>query len=256
MKKRLLFVLVLFFTASAFAQEKYCKILFLGNSYTYYNGTPSLVSAMALRSGKNVVVTQITKGGNLLEEYANSTMVKETIETGKFDYVVLQEQSTAPLFQPETRTYPAIRKLNQLIHESGGKTVLFMTWAREYADSLSTKMLPGKFYYDVFPSYNAAQDSLANSYLKIGQEIGAKVAPVGLVWKEIFNRHPDLVLWRKDHNHPTETGSVIAAYALYATIFNEPVKHVRCPIPVPSALVKEIKLLTDQIVFKDENSSE
>ena len=112
--------------------------------------------------------------------------------------------------------------------------------------------MPGKFYYDVFPSYNEAQDSLANSYLAIGEEIDAKVAPAGLVWKEMFNRYPELVLWRQDHNHPTETGSVIAAYAIYATIFNEPVKNVRCSLPVSTKLVNEIKQITDQIVFGDQ----
>ena len=256
MKKGLIFILTLFLASSTFAQEKFYKVLFLGNSYTYYNGIPSLISDMALRHGKNVVVTQITKGGNLLEDYTNSEMVKETIEAGGFDFVVLQEQSSAPLFQPENTTFPAIRSLNKLIRKSGAEPILFMTWAREYADSIRTKMLSGKFYYDVFHSYNEAQDSLSNSYLKIGKEIGAKVAPAGLIWKKIHNQHPELVLWREDHNHPTETGSVIAAYAIYATIFNEPVKNIRCPIPVPMALVNEIKNLTDQIVIKNAIISE
>ncbi len=131
------------------------------------------------------------------------------------------------------------------------ETVLFMTWAREYVDSLTTKMLPGKFYYDVFGSYNEAQDSLANSYNKIGAEINAKVAPVGLIWKEIHAKYPDSKLWRKDHNHPTEIGTVIATYAIYATIFNESAKGLRCPVPVPAPIVRDIQEITNQKIFDD-----
>lgn len=251
MKNILFLISLLFLTNCSFAQEKITHILFLGNSYTYYNGLPSLISDMALRENKNVVVTQITRGGELLEEYAVSAMVKETIEKGNFDFVVLQEQSTAPLFQPEQVTYPAIRTLAKLIRDNKAEPILFMTWAREYGDSIRTKMLPGKFYYDVFASFDEAQDSLANSYLKIGKEINAKVAPAGLVWKEIFRRHPDLVLWRPDHNHPTETGSVIAAYSIFATIFDESVTKLRCPLPVSDSLVNEIKSVTNQLVFID-----
>ena len=144
MKNLLLIIAFLFFNYCSTAQKETTRILFLGNSYTYYNGIPSLISDMALRQGKNVVVTQITKGGNLLEEYASSEMVKETIEKGAFDFVVLQEQSTAPLFQPEKVTFPAIRSLNKLIRENGAEPILFMTWAREFADSIKTKMLAGK----------------------------------------------------------------------------------------------------------------
>ena len=240
-----LLLVVFIFSSAALAQKDVVNILFLGNSYTYYNGLPSLVSAMALREGKKAVVTQITIGGHLLKEYVQTDFVMETIEKSKFDYVVLQEQSTAPLFAAEELTYPAIRDLDNAIRKSGGQTVLFMTWAREYADSITTKMLPGKFYYDVFDSYNTAQDALAASYNKIGKETRAKVAPAGLVWKEFHNRHPEIPLWRADHNHPLEIGSVIAAYAIYETIFEEPVQKVRCPLPVSESLVREIKEITD-----------
>ncbi|WP_321343113.1 hypothetical protein [uncultured Draconibacterium sp.] len=243
-----LLLIVLISTSAALAQKDVIKILFLGNSYTYYNGLPSLISDMALRNDKKVVVTQITRGGNLLDHYAKSDFVLETINEFDFDFVVLQEQSTAPLFAAEERTYPGIRKLDTSVRENGGQTVLFMPWAREYADSLRTKMLPGKFYYDVFDSYNTAQDSLANSYYKIANEVGAKVAPAGLVWKEFHSRHPEVQLWRPDHNHPLEIGTVIAAYAIYKTIFDEPAKGVRCPLPISKNLVNEIKQITDELI--------
>lgn len=252
MKKLYFFItLIIFSGTTVYAQkEGPIKILFLGNSYTYYNGIPSMISDMALRKGKPVVITQITRGGNLLEGYANSDFVIKTIKKTKFDYVVLQEQSTAPLFAAEKQTYPAIRKLDKMIRKSGGKTVLFMTWAREYADSLTTKMLPGKFYYEEFESFNSAQDSLASSYFKIGNEINAKVAPAGLVWKEILDIFPNLSLWRSDHSHPAEIGSVIAAYSIFATIFEESVEGTRAPVPVPNDLESNIGRITDQVISK------
>ncbi len=244
----ILIMLVVYTTTVIGQTDETINILFLGNSYTYYNGLPSLFSDMALQKGKKVVVTQITRGGSLLSKYAKTDYIIETIDKYKFNYVVLQEQSTSPLFAAEEKTYPAIRKLDKVIRKNGGQTVLYMTWAREYADSLGTKMLPGKFYYDVFDSFNEAQDSLAASYCKIGKEINAKVAPAGLAWKEFHKQYPEVSLWRPDHSHPLEIGSIIAAYTIYKTIFNESIKDIKCPLPLPKEYVKEIKNITNKLV--------
>jgi hypothetical protein len=109
-------------------------------------------------------------------------------------------------------------------------------------------MLPGKFYYDVFDSYNSAQDALADSYYKIGNEIGAKVAPAGLVWKEFHARHPEIQLWRPDHNHPLEVGTIMAAYAIYCTIFDEPAQKIRASLPIDEELLQDIKEITYELI--------
>ncbi len=244
----ILIMLVVYTTTVIGQTDETINILFLGNSYTYYNGVPSIVSDMGLQKGKKIVVTQITRGGSLLDTYANTEFILETINKYKFNYVVLQEQSTAPLFAAEEKTYPAIRKLDKMIRKNGGQTILYMTWAREYADSIGTKMLPGKFYYDVFDSFDSAQDSLAASYNKIGKEINAKVAPSGLAWKAFHKMHPDVALWRSDHSHPLEIGSVIAAYSIYKTIFNESVIGIKSPLPISEKYQKDIIEITEKLV--------
>lgn len=247
-RKLIVALLFLFSLSTANAKNEKIKILFIGNSYTYFNGLPSIISNMALRESKEVVVSQITQGGFLLSEYLKKDFVIEDIKDENYDFVILQEQSTAPLFKARELTYPAIREFNKLVKNNGGETILFMTWAREYVDSIKTKMLPGKFYYDVFDSYNTAQDSLAASYCRIGKELDVAVAPAGLVWKEIHNKYPDLKLWRNDHNHPMECGSIIAAYSIYATLFGSNIENVRSGVPVERWLENDIKSILSEMM--------
>ena len=39
------------------------NILFIGNSYTYYNNMPKMLEALAKENGKKLCVNAVTKGG-------------------------------------------------------------------------------------------------------------------------------------------------------------------------------------------------
>ena len=76
-------------------------VLFIGNSFTYYNDMPSTYFlSLAAKAGYRVRVTAITKGGYTLEKFADPAdeqgkRVAEALDAknaGKYDYVVLQEQ--------------------------------------------------------------------------------------------------------------------------------------------------------------------
>ena len=45
------------------------NILFIGNSYTYYNDMPNILEALAKENGKDLSADAVTKGGRKL--YAN-----------------------------------------------------------------------------------------------------------------------------------------------------------------------------------------
>lgn len=47
------------------------RVLFIGNSYTYYNNMPLLFEQLANSNNKNVTVRSITKGGRMLESYTD-----------------------------------------------------------------------------------------------------------------------------------------------------------------------------------------
>jgi hypothetical protein len=66
------------------------RILFIGNSYTYFNaGVPTEVAGLA--PGDIEVVT-IAPGGMTLPQHYATASTLDTIRTGNFNFVVLQEQ--------------------------------------------------------------------------------------------------------------------------------------------------------------------
>ena len=175
------------------------RVLFIGNSYTFCNKMPWIVSKLAESAQKELFVDMVTQGGVSLEWHANNKDTVDAIEKGNWDIVVLQDFSLGPVENRESmHKYGAV--LNQRIRQIGAETVLYMTWARQHIP----EMING----------------LADGYISLAKEINAKVAPVGLVWKNALNADPNLVLHTEDKSHPTPRGSYLSACVFYSTFYN------------------------------------
>jgi hypothetical protein len=173
-------------------------MLFIGNSFTTKNDLPTLLSEMAeAGSGITIESKVISAGGASLRRHWNAGAAS-TITCAKWDYVVFQEQSTLPVKNSD-RFHENVREFIPAVKESGGETVLFMTWAR--------KKEPEN------------QSLLTDSYNKIGKELGAHVVPVGTAWQTLLAKHDKPVLHAEDGSHPTVAGSYLAACTFYATLF-------------------------------------
>lgn len=209
------FLIVVFFIvgcASPPALEEPLQILFIGNSYTFVNQMPETFATLAELGGHEVMVTSLAKGGYSLANHAQDNSTRSALESQRWDYVILQEKSDFPISQVdrESQMYPSIRLLNELAAAQGAETILFMPWA----------------YRDGFPEfglsdYLAMQAEVANAYIEIADELGLRVAPVGLAWQSVLQHEPQLGLWGPDSSHPSPLGSYLAANVFYALIFNE-----------------------------------
>lgn len=138
-------------------EKRTLRILFIGNSHTYFNDMPAMVAEKARKAGFDCEVTMIAHGGWYLEQHVQEPDVRFNILYGHYDYVVLQEFSHP--FGPEEKFFGAVRTLNQWIREAKSKPVIYMTWAR-------------KEEQEVQPRMTAANKQIA-------EEIGALLAPVG-----------------------------------------------------------------------------
>ena len=192
------------------------RALFIGNSHTYYNAMPALVEqlARAAHETRCFVFTLEAPGGASLAEHLAGPKVRELIQHGPWDFVVLQEQQQRPSFtfnaqQLEREFYAPARTLDVLIRVASAKTVLYMTWARRDGDPPN---VPGD-------TYEAMQERTRQSYMHLAQELDALVAPAGLAWRWVRQQRPELPLWQPDGSHPTLAGSYLAACVLYAAFY-------------------------------------
>lgn len=188
-------------------------VLFVGNSFTYYNSMPELVDRLvaADQSAPTISVASYTRGGWTLEEASHDDRLESLLEEAAWDVVVLQEQSqllSFPAGQRRRETYPFAHALENHISSAGSQTVFFMTWGYRDGD-------PGNYPGDTF---TAMQRRLVEGYSELGAELSAPVAPVGLAWREALRREPGLDLWAGDGEHPNTAGSYLAASVFYAML--------------------------------------
>lgn len=191
------------------------RVLFIGNSYTYGNDLPGLIAQLLPARGIKLEHERVTPGGATLEKHWADGKALAAIRTQKWDYVVLQEQSTRPIRDREAM-FKAARFLHAEIVKTGAKTLLYETWA--------AKALPEE------------QPNLTDAYETLSRELGATVVPVGEAWRKAIAA--GFELHGSDGRHPNRRGSYLAACLFVATLTGE------SPVGLPSEGTAEGKLWT------------
>jgi len=104
--------------------ESELRILFIGNSYTYYNNLPHIFQSLAKSSGHLVKTGMIAKGGYTLKRHSEDPSVLDKIKRGNWDYVILQEQSVVPSvdYQFEDYMLPAVSLFEETIRTSNAES--------------------------------------------------------------------------------------------------------------------------------------
>ena len=153
------------------------RVLFIGNSYTSFNGG---LDQQLARMDRSIEAASVAPGGYRLEDHWNDPKTLSALQGGKWDYVVLQEQSQTPVVdQAKFDEYAG--RFDAEIRKGGAETVLLMTWERP--DSVV---------------YGVTTQNVGNAYHYLGAQLGVKVAPAGLAFALALQEQPDLALYSQD----------------------------------------------------------
>lgn len=201
-------------------------VLFVGNSYVYYNNLPAQVQAIseALARGPVLRADHHLHGGFSIRRHLDDGHVPGVLDGGArdggpWDRVVIQEQSTLGvgyshpdegILGPWADFHSAAREMVAAVRARGSEPLFYMTWAKE-AFPLQTEVL-------------------AAAYLAIGDELGAAVAPAGRAWARVRGERPHLTLFDPDGSHPGPAGTYLVACVMYASLTG------RSPVGAPAAL--------------------
>jgi hypothetical protein len=223
---RILTIIFLVLTVGACSQNKArSKVLFVGNSYTYYENLPQIVSIISDSSHTKLVTKKSVAGGAFLSDHWHGRHGLDTrtkIAEGNYDVVVLQEQSLAAIRRPDSlKKY--VRLFSDLIRESGAQTYLYETWARKTAPEQQTV--------------------ISGVYTSIGQEVEATVVPVGRIWAKIQQQYPQWDLYDTDGSHPSRWGTFVAASVFANTLLGELPEHMEDEYVVLDHEGEQVRLL-------------
>ena len=181
---------------NAFGQTDTTRILFIGNSFTYYYNLPQVVQTMADSRGDVLITRQTTVGGSDLKLHWNgekNSKARELLETQSWDFVVLNNHSLATLDNP-TEFVEYSKKFVALIREKGATPVMIMTWA--------------------YRSNPLMQQPISEAYRKFCAENLVAFVPAGEIFAYARQNRPDLGLFADD-KHPSHNGTYLLGLAFY-----------------------------------------
>ena len=174
------------------------KVLFIGNSHTYFNDMPHLFREMCeALTGEQTEVTMLAFSNRKLdwhcEEYFS---VRFALLYGRYDYCVIQ-QFGHPV-PPIEETEPSVEKLVRLCERVGTKPVLYMTWAKR-GEPEKAELISGVYR------------TLADRY-------HTRLAPIGEAFEAMRTEHPEIDLYWFDGSHASPYGDYLIAATFAALL--------------------------------------
>jgi hypothetical protein len=179
------------------ASADFLKVLFVGNSLTYYNEMPVIAATLSEHESRPMRIALAVRAGASLKQLWLETDARAKISKTRWDYVVIQGGAGAagPLKQvDEFDTYLA----------------LFATEARRNGAE--------PLFYQVWSLKQPAEHEAAS--MASAKSVRARVVPAGSAWYDLIGsaRFDRL---DSDGVHPNALGSYLIACTIYSTIYNK-----------------------------------
>lgn len=196
---------------------KSADVLFLGNSYTFYNSLPNLLKELAWGEGVDIRPAVSVTGAHTMARHLNDVRSKDLAARGGYEFAILQDQSLAPAkIGHNTAESPGIIKsmgdMTALIRASSTAVVpvVYATWGRKNTYTLDGEAL----------TFDKMTERLTEGCMTQAETHDLWVSPVGIAWQKVRKENPSIELYNSDGSHPSLAGSYLAAATLYLTMFN------------------------------------
>ena len=170
------------------------KVLFVGNSHTFFNDMPELFARFAqITTGEKPFAAMLAYPGRDLDWHLNEYYsLRFNLLHGGYDFCVIQQ--AAHPYPPAEKTLYAGAKIIDLCHRCGTRPVVFMTWAEKR-----------------FPQN---QQKMIDTCEILAKQNDALLAPIGRVWQRVCETRPDIELYGADGEHAGPYGDFLAAAVL------------------------------------------
>ena len=190
------------------------NILFVGNSYLYYNDSlHNHVKRMAIErfpSYEEKFIYKSSTIGGARSWHHNFTHLLEPKNIGvneSFDLLILQGGSAEPLSKNSRIIFKnTVKEVNEIAKEYGTKLALYMTHAYVAPDKRYEANMINK---------------ISSMYINAGKENNVKVIPVGIGFENAYKENPNIQLHNLDGTHPSLLGTYLAACIVYGVLYDD-----------------------------------
>ncbi|MCJ1805541.1 T9SS type A sorting domain-containing protein [Flavobacterium covae] len=244
MRKIIILTFFLYSYLNFFAQE---KILFIGNSMTYYNNMPTLFQNLANTKGKNVEVQQYAQGGTGFVNHVNDHNIYRLFSSQKWDAIILQPGTGESVgFSSSTKTtINRGRRLMDSIQKYSpcSKIILY-----EISNGIGSNNNGGGNYENYFASQTKIKDSIT----AIAHGMKVPFASAGECFKEHYISSKDLLLHSTYNDvHPGLKGSYLVACSIFNTLYQENIAPCNFYGGIDEITAIYLQKISDSVVLKN-----
>ena len=193
-------------------ENKPISILFIGNSFSYYNSLPKLIAYFAQITGSGNLITEgVFRGGATLKILWDEGKALRKIRSKNWDYVVLQERGrlggivkrgVVHVGRPQTFITHTTR-FDKEIKKIGATTLLYC---------------PPAFLRVGLP-YDA--EKLRVAYTTLARKLHLITIHSGAAFALSLKKRPNMNLYARDKNHPNPLGTYLIASLFYRKLFHK-----------------------------------
>jgi hypothetical protein len=185
------------------------RVLFIGNSYLYFEDIPGIVQALAdSAGGDKLAVETIAAPDFALIDHWNTVTARAEIAKGGWEWVVLQQGPSSVEVNRDTLRL-ATKLFAAEIAKVNAKPALFSAW----------------------PSQPRRQDfdRAIESYALAAADVDGILLPVAAAWLAAWEREPAIELYA-DGLHASPEGAYLSALVIYARLLG------KSPVGLPPRL--------------------
>jgi hypothetical protein len=176
------------------------RVLFIGNSLTYFNDLPGVIAAMADSLGVSRPFWYRTAAvpDYSLEDHWLTASSRAALDRDSFDIVVMQQgPSSLPANQLHLRQWAL--QWAEPIREAGAVPAMYMVWPDA--------------------SRRFAFDAVSEAYTAAAVAVDGMLFPVGQAWLEAWAIDAGLALYGPDAFHPSGLGTYLAALVILDRLY-------------------------------------
>jgi len=173
-------------------------VLFVGNSLTYTNDLPEMVTDIGKTIDQEIRVTSLCYPNYGLEDHWRDGQIKELLKSGRFEYVIFQQGPSSQAYGLSSLVeYGA--KIGALARQHGAQPAYLMVW-------------PALQYYYTFPKVISNHEDAAGKN-------DAILIPAGKAWQQYRTGSFGEDLYSGDQFHPSVAGTLLTTLAIVHVLF-------------------------------------
>lgn len=223
------------------------RVLFIGNSRTFYHAMPFMVRSIADSAGypEKLHVEMDAEPGVSLAYHMQSGKTQAQLAR-RWDHVVLQVLSSDQYNAEKANgAWDTAAAMIREVQANGSSPAMFVTW--RYTDQCTPGTGMPQTAAGVAPAgYPNMHVNIQQQHARLAALTGVDLVNVGLVWEDLQGRPRDFRLY-DDCNHPSIYGSYLSALMFYSYFSGDDVTNVTFkPDEVSSADAKTLRTVVSK----------